>query len=115
MGRLYSDEDFSFAVVKELRRLGHDVVTIQERGQARFEVPDEMVLAFAHSEGRVLLTFNRWDFIRIHNEREEHSGIIACTVDDDCVALAQRIHTAIKAHSNLAGQLIRIYRPEHLK
>lgn len=109
MGRLYSDEDFSFAVVRELRRLGHDVVTIQERGQAGLEVPDETVLAFAHSEGRILLTFNRWDFIRIHREGQEHSGIIACTVDG-AVALAQRIHRAIKAHPDLSGQLIRIYR-----
>jgi len=110
MGRLYSDEDFSFSVVDELRRLGHEVITIQERGQAGLEVPDETVLAFAHSEGRALLTFNRWDFIRLHNQGEEHSGIIACTVDSDSVALAQRIHKAIETHASLSGKLIRIYR-----
>jgi hypothetical protein len=60
MARLYSDEHFPFPVVEELRRLGHDVVTIQERGQANLRVPDDAVLAFAHGEGRALLTQNRW-------------------------------------------------------
>ncbi len=113
MARLYSDEDFQFAVVKELRRLGHDVITIQERGQAGLEVPDETVLAFVHSEGRALLTFNRWDFIRLHNQGEEHAGIIACTVDYDTVALAQRIHKAVEPPASLSGQLIRVYRSSH--
>jgi hypothetical protein len=113
MALLYSDEDFPFSVVEELRRLGHDVVTIQERGLAGLETPDEMVLAFAHSEGRALLTFNRWDFIRLHNQGEAHSGIIACTVDYDAVALAQRIHRQIATRANLSGQLIRIYRPSN--
>jgi hypothetical protein len=34
MARLYSNEHFPFPVVEELRRLGHDVLTIQETGQA---------------------------------------------------------------------------------
>lgn len=33
MADLYGDEDFSFAVVEELRKLGHDVLTAQEAGQ----------------------------------------------------------------------------------
>ena len=54
-----------------------------------------------------------WDFIRLHKQGEEHSGIIACTVDTDTVALSQRIHNAIKAYASLSGQLIRIYRSSH--
>jgi len=34
MAQLYGDEDFSFPVTQELRRLGHDVLTVQEAGQA---------------------------------------------------------------------------------
>ena len=34
MARLYSDEDFSFPVVGELRQLGHDVLTAQEAGHS---------------------------------------------------------------------------------
>lgn len=110
MARLYSDEHFPLPVVEELRRLGHNVVTIQERGQANLRVPDDAVLAFAHGEGRALLTLNRWDFIRLHNQGNDHSGIIACTIDADYLALAQRIHKAIETHAILSGQLLRIYR-----
>lgn len=110
MARLYSDEHFPFPVVEELRRLGHDVVTIQERGQANLRVLDDAVLAFAHGEGRALLTQNRWDFIRLHNQGKHHSGIIACTIHSDYVALAQRIHKVIETHASMSGQLIRVYR-----
>jgi hypothetical protein len=30
MARLYADEDFPRPVVEELRRLGHDVLTVQD-------------------------------------------------------------------------------------
>ncbi len=54
MAKLYGDEDFSFPVVKELRLLGHDVVTAQEVGQANLSVADSSVLAFATAQDRAL-------------------------------------------------------------
>ncbi len=33
MALLYSNENFPIPVVQELRKLGHDVVTIQETGK----------------------------------------------------------------------------------
>ena len=48
MARLYSDEDFSFPVVEELRKLGHDVLTA-EAGQSNKGISDSLVLAFAIS------------------------------------------------------------------
>jgi len=47
MARLYSDEDFSYPAVEELWKLGHDVLTAQEAGQANHGVTDSAVLAFA--------------------------------------------------------------------
>ncbi len=46
MARLYSNENFPLPVVVELRRLGHDVLTVQEAGKANQEIPDDEVLAF---------------------------------------------------------------------
>jgi Domain of unknown function (DUF5615) len=34
MARLYANENFPLLVVLELRRLGHDVVTVRETGKA---------------------------------------------------------------------------------
>lgn len=47
MAQLYSNENFPLPVVEELRRLGHDVLTTHEAGEAGKSVPDEQVLAFA--------------------------------------------------------------------
>ena len=34
MAKLYANENFPFPVVEELRKLGHDVLTVQESGKA---------------------------------------------------------------------------------
>jgi hypothetical protein len=91
--------------------LGHDVLTIQETGQSGRAVPDEAVLAFAHAEGRILLTLNRRHFIRLHRDGEEHSGIVACTFDPDFAGQAQRVHNGVEQESNWVGKLIRVNRP----
>lgn len=111
MARLYSNENFPIPVVEVLRELGHDILTIQESGRGNEAVSDEDVLALAISEERAVLTLNRRDFIRLHNERPDHAGIIVCTVDPDFAAQAQRIHAGIEQTPDLRGQLIRIHRP----
>lgn len=111
MAKLYSTENFPLPVVEELRRLGHDVVTIHEMGQAGQAILDEDVLAFACAEGRALLTLNRKHFIRLHRQQNEHAGIIACTFDPDFAGLAHRIHEAIEGQAHLSRQLIHISRP----
>ena len=66
MARRYANENFRLPVVMELRRSGHDVLTIQETGQGGRAESDENVLAFACTE-------NRADFVgqaeRIHVNR----------------------------------------------
>ncbi len=112
MAKLYSDEDFSYPVVRELRLLGHDVVTAQESGQANLCVADSAVLAFAIALDRAVLTFNRRDFISLHRHVSPHHGIIVCTRDADVTGLALRIHQAIIGCPTLGGQLLRINRPQ---
>lgn len=111
MARLYSNENFPMPVVEELRRLGHEVLTIQETGKANQEIPDDQVLAFACAENRAVLRINRKDFIRLHRRQQNHSGIIVCTFDPDFTRQAKRIHEAIEPLASLEGQLIRVIRP----
>lgn len=112
MARLYSNENFPRTVVESLKRLGHDVLTTQDAGKAGQGVSDEEVLAFAVFESRAVLTFNRKDFRRLHLSEPNHSGIIICTFDDDFDNLARRIDESITGQSELAGQLIRVNRPD---
>ncbi len=111
MARLYSNENFPLPVVEELRRLGHDVLTVQEAGNANLEIPDDEVLAFAGAAGRAILTINRRDFIRLQRRQPQHAGIVVYTADLDFVRQAQRIHATLAATTALANQLIRVNRP----
>jgi len=111
MARLYNDEDFSRPVADELRQLGHDVLTVQQAGRAGQGISDADQLAHTISEGRAILTHNRWHFVKLHRQTPGHCGIVACTPDDDSAALAQRIHQAILAVSPLDNKLIRVNRP----
>jgi uncharacterized protein with PIN domain len=113
MASLYSNENFPKRVVEELRRLGHDVLTSYEVGRANQKIPDDQVLAFATEQHGVVLTLNRLDFIRLHQQTQgAHAGIIVCTRDDaNLLAFAERIHAALMTSRNPAGQLIRVVRP----
>lgn len=111
MARLYADEQYPYPVVEHLRILGHDVLTVQEAGQANQKIPDPDVLAFATADNRTVITQNRKDFIRLHNLQPKHAGIIVCTNDRDWQALANRIDAAIRDEETLQGKLIRIVRP----
>ena len=97
MALLYSNENFPLPSVMELRQRGHDVLTIQESGNANRQMSDEDVLAFAVSQNRTLLTLNRKHFVRLHNKSAEHAGIVVCTYDPDFSALAERIDGALNA------------------
>ena len=109
MASLYADEDFRYGVVERLRRLGHDVLTVQEAG--RRGSTDVQVLADAIAAGRAVLTHNRWHFERLNRQNPAHAGIISSTDDNDLDALAARIDQAIAAAGPLAGQHIRVNRP----
>ena len=111
MARFYTDENFPLAVVLELRRLGHDVVTVHETGKANRTTPDTEILEFATSEGRVVLTLNRKHFIRLHTTRPNHAGIVVCTPDADFKGQVQRIHALVALHDHLSGVLLRVNRP----
>jgi hypothetical protein len=89
MASLYADENFRYGVVERLRRLGHDVLTVQEAGKNGS--PDAQVLADAMAAGRAVLTYNRWHFQGLHRQDPNHAGIISCTPDDDLDALTARI------------------------
>jgi hypothetical protein len=111
MARLYADEQFPFEVVEHLRDFGHDVLTVQEAGNANLKIPDDQVLIFASSNERLVLTLNRKDFKRLHRFAPIHEGIVICTDDSDRLGLAKRIHAAMLVESPFSGKLISVVRP----
>jgi predicted nuclease of predicted toxin-antitoxin system len=111
MTAIYANENFPLPVVEELRRLGYDVLTSRDAGNAGRAVLDEEVLAFAVAQGRALVTINRKHFIRLHRESPSHTGIIVCTYDPDFIGQAARVAAALTAQPDLAGLLLRVNRP----
>ncbi len=111
MAQLYADENFPLPVVEELRRLGHDILTIHEDGKSNQRFPDHAVLLAAARLERAILTTNRRHFILLHLESANHAGIVACTYDPDFKRQAARIHDVLSPYTSLMGQLIRVNRP----
>lgn len=111
MANLYANENFPLPVVVALRRLGHDVLTSAEAGNAGRAAPDDEVLAFAAAERRALLTLNRRHFVRLHRETPEHAGIVVCTFDPDFAGQAERINRLLAHRDDWVGQLLRVNRP----
>ncbi|MBD2177348.1 DUF5615 family PIN-like protein [Pseudanabaena sp. FACHB-1998] len=111
MARLYADEQFPFEVVEHLRNFRHDILTVQEAGNANLKIPDDQVLTFASDNERLVLTLNRKDFKRLHRLFPTHAGIVICTDDLNRLALAQRIHEALLKEYPFSGKLISVVRP----
>lgn len=108
MAKFYSNENFPIPAVLALRALGHDVVTIQEHGRANESTSDPDVLRAATSEGRVVLTLNRKDFYRLHEQGQAHAGFVECVADPDFSRLAQGIHDLIQAEGEMEGKIARV-------
>ena len=109
--KIYADENFPFRTVVELRRLGHDILTALGDERANLEISDNDVLARATELERAVLTLNRKDFKRLHEQNPNHAGIIICTEDADRDGQARRISERISKLKNLNSQLVRVYRP----
>jgi hypothetical protein len=68
-------------------------------------------LIFLRLLSRILLTLNRKDFKKLHNQNPNHLGIVICTEDIDFTGQAERIDKALKDSGEIKEQLIRVYRP----
>lgn len=75
---LYLDENIQLALAEGLRARGVDVLTTQEAGNIGLN--DEEQLIFSSKYNRVLISFNKRDFAKIHYKwmklKKPHAGII---------------------------------------
>jgi len=108
--KFYSNENFPLPVVEALRKLGYDVLTSAEAGNANQGIPDDEVLQYAAAQHRILLTLNRRDFISLHRTMPAHAGIVVCTFDTDFSAQAGRIDAVLLTIISPVGQLLRVNR-----
>jgi hypothetical protein len=77
--RLFIDEDsYAKSLVSAFRRAGLDVLTVGDLGRQTYSDHDQLIWAAANN--RVLYSYNRQDFCRLHSEflaiGQDHAGII---------------------------------------
>jgi predicted nuclease of predicted toxin-antitoxin system len=76
---LLLDEMFSDTIAQQLRTKGHDVISVVA-DPALVALPDDQILAYAATEGRVLVTANIKDFMpldgRYRAAGHAHPGLI---------------------------------------
>ena len=109
--RLLLDEHFRPTVAEALRERGFDVVSALERGIAG--TPDAELWGCAIDEGRVIVTYDRGDFLDLYQQfwlrGVEHPGLV--------IVLHSTIHQAdpggqiralaslLSTHQDLANQV----------
>ncbi len=69
------------------------------------------MLAFAHADGRAVLTHDRKHFCKLHNSGQPHNGVVLSTEDTDFDSLPARVDQALSQVVSLTGWVIRVTRP----
>lgn len=113
--KFYANENLALTLTEELRQQGHDVLTSYEAGNANQGIPDEQVLAYATTQQRAIITFNRDNFIKLHRARIRHSGIIICKDDRRYIEQAQFLHHYLTEQTTLTNRLIRVQKQNQPK
>ena len=109
----YSNENFALDMVKMLRVVGHTIITSYDAGQANQSIPDDKVLNYATRNNLAVITFNRDDFIELHNSGIKHSGIIICKTDRDYRGQVEFLHEHLQIQDSLINRLIRIKKQQN--
>jgi hypothetical protein len=110
MARLLADDAFPQPATIALRRLGHDIVGLEETGRLSRWSRDDEILEVARDSRRALLTLDHRSFTHQVFHHTSHSGIIICTFDPNFIGLAHRIHALLSGHAHLDGHVIRVGR-----
>jgi predicted nuclease of predicted toxin-antitoxin system len=109
--RFLLDEDMSPRVAEGLRARGIDVVSVHEIGRGNRRIPDEERLAYATSEARVFVTYNRGDFQALdaawRRQGRQHAGILWClerSIPRRAIGdLIRAVETAATEYTDLTG------------
>ena len=100
---LIDEDSLAKILIILLKKAGHDVITVNDSGLSGES--DEIVLSYAISEKRLLLTRNYDDFLKLHRKTSTHSGILVICQDDNS-AKDMSYKSIVKAIANLEAASI---------
>jgi len=77
--KLLLDEMLPAVIAEQLRSHGHDAVAVDELAALR-GLPDAELFAHAQQDGRIVVTYNRHDFLALDRDfrsrGHEHHGVV---------------------------------------
>jgi predicted nuclease of predicted toxin-antitoxin system len=108
MTLLLANEQVSFRLVDLLKDAELDILTINDLGKDDQRFPDEDVLTLAHLPGRAVITFDRRDYSKLHQQGIAHSGIILCKHNMPINLLAHEIMVLAQSGEDISNKVVRI-------
>jgi predicted nuclease of predicted toxin-antitoxin system len=93
--RLLADSNIVAQAVEALRAAGHDVVYLGERTA---DPGDQVLLAEAVAEGRIILTKDHDIGVLVHRDRQPHCGVLLLDDLGDAAAESGLILGALSSH-----------------
>ena len=112
----YSNENLDADLVGAIRELGYDVWTSYEAGNANQGISDEAVLRYATLSGWCVLTFDRSDFLLLHQGMVNHCGVVVCKEAVDYSAQVQVLHSYLSQdQKGLENRLLRLLKQNQPK
>lgn len=86
--KFLADENVDVPAVKALKKLGVDIVSVQELD--KISQPDEGILDFCKENKRAIVTSDS-DYLRLHAKGARHAGIVYLTKPLDTSRLIREI------------------------
>ncbi|MBI2649865.1 DUF5615 family PIN-like protein [Candidatus Woesearchaeota archaeon] len=101
--KFLADEHIDLHAVKALKRLGIDIISIQDANMESYV--DEEILNYGNKNKRAIITQDS-DFLRLHAKNIENAGIIFLTKPLNISELIKEIQRILIIFENLENAVI---------
>ena len=111
MTRLFADENIPPRIVQGLQNHGVDIITTTDAQLDNRKTSDPDILAYASGVGRAVITFDRGDYKKLHQQSNAHSGIILLKQNMPLPMLIEKVAALALSQADLSGKVHRVIQP----
>jgi len=102
--KFLANENIPFTVVKELRKLGYDIIRIDEIKKG---MKDEEVIEVSLKEGRIIITFNKDFGELIIKKKRKVKGIIFLRIAPESIDfIKEKVIAVIEKFTEIEGKFL---------
>ena len=111
MTRLFADENIPPRIVQGLQDYGVDIITTTDAQLDNRNTSDPEILTYATRVGRAVITFDRGDYKKLHQQSDAHAGIILLKQNMPLPMLIEKVAALALSQSDLKGKVHRVIQP----